>query len=94
MRSSSARALLITLALLSTGAWRFAAARPLQGTAPGAAPAPVERLRTRLNAATTSPGVRQAVWGVVAVSLDTGERLFDLNPRTLLVPASVAKLVS
>lgn len=28
------------------------------------------------------------------VSLDTGERLFEVNPRTLLVPASVAKLVS
>ena len=27
-------------------------------------------------------------------SLDRDERLFELNPRTLLVPASVAKLVS
>lgn len=40
------------------------------------------------------PGVHRAAWGVVVVSLDTGERLFELQPQTLLVPASVAKVVS
>ena len=34
------------------------------------------------------PGVERGVWGVVVHSLDRDERLFDLNPRTLLVPAS------
>jgi D-alanyl-D-alanine carboxypeptidase/D-alanyl-D-alanine-endopeptidase (penicillin-binding protein 4) len=38
--------------------------------------------------------VQRGVWGVVVHSLDRNERLYELNPRTLLVPASVAKLVS
>jgi len=40
------------------------------------------------------PGVERGVWGVVVQSLDRPERLFELNPRTLLVPASSAKLLS
>jgi D-alanyl-D-alanine carboxypeptidase/D-alanyl-D-alanine-endopeptidase (penicillin-binding protein 4) len=40
------------------------------------------------------PGVEHGVWGIVVHSLDRDERLFELNPHTLLVPASTAKLVS
>ena len=40
------------------------------------------------------PGVARASWGIVVASLDRNERLVELNPRTLLVPASSAKLVS
>jgi D-alanyl-D-alanine carboxypeptidase/D-alanyl-D-alanine-endopeptidase (penicillin-binding protein 4) len=40
------------------------------------------------------PGVSRAVWGVAVQSLDRHERLFALNDGMLLVPASVAKLVS
>jgi D-alanyl-D-alanine carboxypeptidase/D-alanyl-D-alanine-endopeptidase (penicillin-binding protein 4) len=40
------------------------------------------------------PGVSRAAWGIAIQSLDRPERLFALNPATLLVPASVAKLVS
>ena len=40
------------------------------------------------------PGVSRAAWGVAVQSLDRRERLFTLNAGTLLVPASVAKLVS
>jgi serine-type D-Ala-D-Ala carboxypeptidase/endopeptidase (penicillin-binding protein 4) len=40
------------------------------------------------------PGVQRGVWGIVVHSLDRDERLFELNPRTLLVPASVAKLAA
>jgi serine-type D-Ala-D-Ala carboxypeptidase/endopeptidase (penicillin-binding protein 4) len=40
------------------------------------------------------PGVTRAAWGILVESLDRGERLFALNASTLLVPASVAKLVS
>ena len=40
------------------------------------------------------PGVQRATWGIAVQSLARGERLFDLNPQTLMVPASVAKLVS
>ena len=40
------------------------------------------------------PGVERATWGIAVQSLARNERLFDLNPQTLMVPASVAKLVS
>jgi D-alanyl-D-alanine carboxypeptidase/D-alanyl-D-alanine-endopeptidase (penicillin-binding protein 4) len=54
----------------------------------------IEALRQDLLAETAMPNVRRAVWGVVVHSLDRDERLFELNPQTLLVPASVAKIVS
>jgi D-alanyl-D-alanine carboxypeptidase/D-alanyl-D-alanine-endopeptidase (penicillin-binding protein 4) len=54
----------------------------------------VSRLRAEILAATTSPGVQRGTWGIVVHSLDRNERLFELNPRALLVPASVAKLAS
>jgi D-alanyl-D-alanine carboxypeptidase/D-alanyl-D-alanine-endopeptidase (penicillin-binding protein 4) len=64
--------------------------------APIAAPSidPLERLRQDVLAATRAPGVSRAMWGVVVHSLDRDERIFELNPRILLVPASTAKLVS
>jgi D-alanyl-D-alanine carboxypeptidase/D-alanyl-D-alanine-endopeptidase (penicillin-binding protein 4) len=40
------------------------------------------------------PGVSRASWGVIVQSLDRRERLFALNAGTLLVPASVAKVVT
>jgi serine-type D-Ala-D-Ala carboxypeptidase/endopeptidase (penicillin-binding protein 4) len=40
------------------------------------------------------PGVHRATWGITVQSLARNERLFDLNAQTLMVPASVAKLVS
>jgi serine-type D-Ala-D-Ala carboxypeptidase/endopeptidase (penicillin-binding protein 4) len=40
------------------------------------------------------PGVSRAVWGIAVQSLDRRERLFTMNAGTLLVPASVAKLVT
>ena len=41
-----------------------------------------------------SPGVQRAAWGIVVHSIDRHERLFELNGRTLLVPASAVKLVT
>lgn len=41
-----------------------------------------------------APGVQRTAWGIVVHSIDRNERLVALNPRTLLVPASAAKLVS
>ena len=61
------------------------------------APAPtaaVAQLRLDVQAETTAPGVTRAVWGIVVHSLDRDERLVELNPETLLIPASVAKIVS
>ena len=40
------------------------------------------------------PGVSRAAWGIAVQSLDRRERLYTLNANTLLVPASVAKLVT
>jgi D-alanyl-D-alanine carboxypeptidase/D-alanyl-D-alanine-endopeptidase (penicillin-binding protein 4) len=39
-------------------------------------------------------GVSRAAWGIAVQSLDRCERLFELNSGTLLVPASVAKIVT
>ena len=62
---------------------------------PASLPAnPVARLQADLDAATRMPGVSHAAWGVAVQSLDRRERLFTLNSGTLLVPASVAKLMS
>ena len=55
---------------------------------------PIQQLTQDIASATASPGVRRAAWGIVVHSLDRDERLFELNPGTLLVPASAAKLVS
>ena len=41
-----------------------------------------------------APGVQRAAWGIVVHSLDRNERIFEMHPRTLLVPASATKLVS
>ncbi|MBI4888014.1 MAG: D-alanyl-D-alanine carboxypeptidase/D-alanyl-D-alanine-endopeptidase [Acidobacteria bacterium] len=55
---------------------------------------PLQQLTSDITAATRAPGVQRAAWGIVVQSLDRGERLFELNARTLLVPASTAKLLS
>ena len=68
----------------------FAQAAP----APALVPSPVAQLQSEILAATSSPGVRRATWGIVVYSIDRNERLFELNPHALLVPASVAKLAS
>jgi len=69
-----------------------APARPVQ-RAPAPEPA-VSQLRLDVQAETTAPGVTRAVWGIVVHSLDRDDRLVEINPETLLIPASVAKIVS
>lgn len=81
------RSALVLLAMTIAGC-----AKPPVATTPG--PDPLQRLAQDVTAATASPGVRRAAWGIVVHSLDRDERIFALNPGTLLVPASVAKLVS
>lgn len=56
--------------------------------------APVEQLRSDVIAATRSPGVERGTWAVLVYSLDRDERLIDVNSRSLLLPASLAKLVT
>src|SRR5262245_56158957 len=81
------------LALLSVALSAGCAKQP---PAPLTAPTldPVRQLQADLTRTTQGPGVEHAAWGIAVQSLARNERLFDLNPRTLLVPASVAKLVS
>jgi len=55
---------------------------------------PVAQLQQSITAATRLPGVSRASWGIAVQSLDRREPLFALNAGTLLVPASVAKLVT
>jgi serine-type D-Ala-D-Ala carboxypeptidase/endopeptidase (penicillin-binding protein 4) len=55
---------------------------------------PLERLRADISAAVQMPGVQRGAWGIAVHSLTSDERLFELNARTLLVPASASKLVS
>ena len=55
---------------------------------------PLEQLQRDLTATTQSPGVAHGVWGIAVHSIDRDERLFSMNPDTLLVPASTAKLVT
>ena len=77
----------------------FGCARQPPRTAPSTPPVTasvnaVERLRQDILDITRRPGVARAAWGIAVQSLDRRERLFELNPGTLLVPASVAKLVT
>jgi len=81
--------LLVTVALDGCARSRPSAPAPFPG-----APAPLERLQRDITASTRLAGVEHAVWGIVVHSIDSDERLFETNPRTLLVPASTAKLVS
>src|SRR5262245_30685292 len=67
-------------------------AKASPSTTPRASITALEQLRRDITQATQSSGVQRGVWGIVVQSLDRNERLFELQPRTLLVPASVAKL--
>lgn len=71
-----------------------ACARASVASAPTPPLDPVQQLSRDLTAATLEPGVQRAAWGIVVQSLDRDERVFELNPRTLLVPASTVKLIS
>ena len=87
---SLAEGLVVVCCLAATGL--FGCAKGAPTTVP--ALEPVGRLAQDINAAATMPGVQRAAWGIVVQSLDRQQRLFELNPRTLLVPASTAKLIS
>jgi D-alanyl-D-alanine carboxypeptidase/D-alanyl-D-alanine-endopeptidase (penicillin-binding protein 4) len=56
--------------------------------------APIQQLRQDVVDAITAPGLQRATWGVAVRSLERGEPLLELNADALLVPASVAKLVT
>ena len=51
-------------------------------------------LQSDLTSIFQAPAFSNAVWGVLVRSLKTGDTLFALNPRTLLMPASNMKVVT
>src|SRR5688572_18469597 len=71
-----------------------ACARAPAATTPTRPADSLQQLRDDINAITKGPGVQRAAWGIAVRSLERDERLIDLNPRTLLVPASIVKLIS
>jgi len=86
---------LLHLALATLVASGCAKTPPASRATPTAVPVdPLQQLRDDITASTQAPGVQRAAWGVVVHSLDRDERLYDLNPRMLLVPASAAKLAA
>jgi serine-type D-Ala-D-Ala carboxypeptidase/endopeptidase (penicillin-binding protein 4) len=62
-------------------------------TAPTLARPAADDLRDRLGAIFDTPDVK-ALWAVKVVSLDTGQVIFERNPRLLVMPASTMKVVT
>ena len=85
-RARQAAATLCLAAVLSGGCAR---ARPEPPTLQ-----PLQQLRREVAGAMQGPGVERATWGVAVRSLDRDEPILELNAGALLVPASVAKLVT
>lgn len=69
-----------------------AKAQPAIPVAP--TPDPIQQLRADIDAIIDQPGHQRGIWGIAVHSLGRDERLYERNPRTLLVPASTMKLVS
>lgn len=93
---------LASLALLTASPASVLTARQAAPVPPRPRPAPpsdttalppLEQLQQDILAITRTPGLERGIWGIVVQSIDRPERLFELNARTLLVPASVAKIL-
>ena len=85
---------LIAFCLLSSA---FLSCAQTQVAAPpllAPSPSPFDSLRLDITRATQRPGVQRGTWGIVVHSVDRDERLFELQPHALLVPASLAKLAT
>ena len=54
----------------------------------------IQALRDELNAIFSSASAGNAIWGVLVRSADRDESLYGLNERTLLIPASVQKIIT
>ena len=93
MRSSElVHATTLVVALLGAGC---AKAPPVTPTAaPVPLVDPVTRLRQDFDALIDRPGHLHGTWGIVVESLTGNDRLYERNPRTLMVPASTMKLVA
>ena len=67
------------------------AANPPAQTVPPQSSTAVQGLRDDLGKVFNAPINERGVWGVDIRSLDTGERLFDMNAGKLMMPASNMK---
>jgi serine-type D-Ala-D-Ala carboxypeptidase/endopeptidase (penicillin-binding protein 4) len=70
-----------------------AANRPVQTAVPQNSAA-VRELRDNLTNVFNAPINERGVWGIDIRSLDTGERLFDMNAGKLMMPASNMKVLT
>ena len=70
-------------------------ATPAPASLPAAAPLldPLQQLRHDIDLLVDRSGHQYGTWGIVVQSLAKDDRLYERNPRTLLVPASTMKLV-
>src|SRR5712691_2972079 len=95
-QSNSLSSLLLAASLLAAASCAKAPPAPITPPALPALPAldSTRQLQADLTAATRMPGVQRATWGIAVQSLARNERLFELNAQTLMVPASVVKVVS
>jgi D-alanyl-D-alanine carboxypeptidase/D-alanyl-D-alanine-endopeptidase (penicillin-binding protein 4) len=85
----------VSVALLACAWLAYGSVRAEQSTPPAPLTSgPVALLRADILTITHHPGVERSAWGVLVQSLDRNERLVELNPQALLVPASVAKLIT
>src|SRR5436190_9993444 len=91
--ASRMAAVVAAIAALSAAGPAAQTAQPAASAAARPQPS-LRQLATDLRALTASDGVKRGLWGVIVYSLDRRQRLFDLNPQALLVPASAAKLLS
>ena len=60
----------------------------------GAGAQEIEELQGRVAGVYGSSGLRDATWGAIVVSLDSGDTLFALQPDSALAPASNLKLLT
>ena len=85
--------LLVALLLLTSACAQQP--RPAVTPQPPAGPLPgATALQSDLASIFQAPAFSNAIWGVLVRSLTTGDTLFTLNPRTLLMPASNMKVVT
>jgi D-alanyl-D-alanine carboxypeptidase/D-alanyl-D-alanine-endopeptidase (penicillin-binding protein 4) len=92
-RAGKAQAAVVAACLLAQ-TLSGAQAPPGSSRTPAKTDPAIDTLRQDLLAETAQPNVRRAVWSIIVHSLDRDERLLELNPSTLLVPASSVKIVT
>ena len=88
---SSERARPTTLSSLADSRYEQTTTRQRRQPPRGLSPA-VAALRDDLNRIVGSPGLDRATWGISVKSLTSGQTLYEMNSRKLLIPASVLKV--